>query len=375
MDRVLGNSHLGPRPSAKLAIGLFLGTRVLQLFVAWLVDPEIFHVLANKGDAGWYQRLAAEGYELPLPKDWRNPDSDAPLPGIALFPLYPSLIRVTGSLSIPLPIAGLVVSWLASIAAAWGLFRLGELLSTAKTGVILTVLWGCLPGSVVLSMGLSEPLFAALAVWSLVLLLQARLIPAAILSLLAGLTRPTGIAVAAAVLWVALPIAFRGPQRWRALTAATVSLSGLAIYLAFVSWQTKSPFGWLEVQARWNSYSDWGSTLFHTLRQHWITPSLPFTVVAWSVLIAIALLAWLVWIRPPAPITVYSVVVLIPILIQANYAHSRLRFLVLAFTLLLPPAIALARTKPWLGFVVLSTAAVLSSLFGAWLLTAWPWSI
>lgn len=67
--------------------------------------------------------------------------------------------------------------------------------------------------------------------------------------------------------------------------------------------------------------------------------------------------------------------VMIPILIQANYPISRLRFLMLAFTLLLPPAVALARAKPWRSYAFIATVGVVSAIFGAWLVTSWPYSV
>ena len=60
-------------------------------------------------------------------------------------------------------------------------------------------LWAVLPHSLVLTMAYTEPLLTAFAAWALYALLRGRWGWAGGLAVLAGLTRPTGIAVAAAV--------------------------------------------------------------------------------------------------------------------------------------------------------------------------------
>lgn len=356
-----------------LAVALFTLTRVLQIaLVMFLESPEDLQRLAWKGDAGWYTRLAEYGYTIPTEAGLESEDRHNAR-SLAFFPLYPSLIRLASTAGIPAP--GVVIASIAALVAAWGLFRLGENIANARTGVVLAVLWGCLPGSIVLSMGLSEPLFTALAVWCLFFLLRGNLLIAAMLSLVAGLTRPTSVAVVLAVLWVAVPIAAGGPNRARGLVAMVVAPLGLVAYLSYVAASVGSPLGYLTIQAKWGSRSDWGVTVLHGIQEYLFVLDLPHTVAVWSIAASIVLLIWLVLIRPPAPILVYSLAVVFPILVQSNYLHTRIRFLTVAFTLLIPPAMVLGKTKPWLATVVLGAAAVASAVFGAWFLSDWSKSI
>lgn len=371
IQRLLG--WLSDERMPLLAVALFALTRVLQLVVlAALKSPDSLARLATKGDAEWYLRLAEHGY-------WIDPEAGLEVEAehnrlsMAFFPLYPSLIRLADAAGVPAP--GVMISSIAALIAAWALFRLGEKVANARTGVVLAVAWGVMPGSIALSMGLSEPVFMALAMWALVLLLRDQLLGAASLSFLAGLTRPTSVAVILAVLWVAIPVAIGGPGRWRGLAAIVIAPLGLAAYLSLIAFRLGSPLGYLDVQRRWETYNDWGVTVSRTIRDYLFAAELPFTVIAWALVTAIVLLGWLVLIRPPAPILIYSFVVMFLIIVQANRPHSRLRFLMVAATLLIPPAIVLARARPWLATLVLATAAILSAIFGSWFLIEWRASI
>ncbi|MDT3400832.1 glycosyltransferase family 39 protein, partial [Streptomyces sp. B1866] len=161
-------------------------------------------LLSDRWDAVWYARIAADGYGRTV----RLPDG-AVHSDLAFFPLLPWLERLIAAAS-PLGEgdAGLVVSAVASVAAAWGLFAVGDLLHGRRAGVALAALWGVLPVAVVQSMAYSESLFTALAVWSLHAVLTGRWVRAGALAALAGLTRPVGMAVVAAV-WCGAAAALR----------------------------------------------------------------------------------------------------------------------------------------------------------------------
>src|SRR4029078_10416072 len=87
--------------------------------------------------------------------------------------------------------ARVVVSWPAGALAALGLYAIGTHLRSRPTGIVLAGLFAVLPHAVVESMGYSEALFTALAAWSLWAVLRRYWLSAALLCVLAGLTRPT----------------------------------------------------------------------------------------------------------------------------------------------------------------------------------------
>ncbi|MFI5571418.1 glycosyltransferase family 39 protein [Streptomyces sp. NPDC051740] len=159
---------------------------------------DAYTLLTARWDALWYTRVAelGYGYEVRLP----NGDVHS---NLAFFPLLPWLERLVAAVS-PLSYAdgGFVVSVLASLTAAWGIFAVADHVYGRRAGVCAVLLWAVLPVGIVQSMAYSESLFTALAAWSLYAVLTGRWVTAGALAALAGLTRPVGLAVVAAV-WAA----------------------------------------------------------------------------------------------------------------------------------------------------------------------------
>lgn len=174
-----------------------LGLLALTLWSA-VRDKDAYTLLTARWDALWYTRVAelGYGYEVHMP----NGDVHS---NLAFFPLLPWLERLVAEAS-PLSYAdgGFVVSLLASLAAAWGIFAVAEHVYGRRIGICAVLLWAVLPVGIVQSMAYSESLFTALAAWSLYAVLTGRWLTAGTLALLAGLTRPVGLAVVAAV-WAA----------------------------------------------------------------------------------------------------------------------------------------------------------------------------
>ncbi|MFF7054278.1 mannosyltransferase family protein [Streptomyces griseorubiginosus] len=216
-------TDLGTRPgrALRLAAPALLGyaaVRALGLLTLalWSAarDKSAYTLLTARWDALWYTRVAelGYGYEVRLP----NGDVHS---NLAFFPLLPWLERLLSALT-PLSYAdaGFVVSLLASLAAAWGVFAVTDHLYGGRAGVCAVLLWAVLPVGIVQSMAYSESLFTALAAWSLYAVLTGRWVTAGLLASLAGLTRPVGLAVVAAV-WVTGAAAFLLERRDRGETA------------------------------------------------------------------------------------------------------------------------------------------------------------
>lgn len=372
------------RPDGRLAgwtpvlVGVlgFALTRVLTLLVAWQQGGERTLAALSRADGTWYLRIVADGYDDSLAP--AAADGAARLPDLAFFPLFPQLVRLVSLTGLSPAVSALVVSGVAGLVCAWGLVRLGEQLGSARVGVVLAVLWGVQPAAVALSMVLSEATFTAFAVWALVHLLRGHLLPAALLAVAAGLTRPTGVAVVLAVWWVAVPLAVQrtSTRRLEAATAVVVAPLGLAAFLVFVAARIGTWDGYWQVQRVWRTGVDWGATLATTVRERLFdTAVVPYAVVAWLVVVGVVLLVALLWSRPPGAVVVYTLAALTLITVQAGYVHSRQRFLLVVFPLLLPLARLLARPPAWVTVLVLVAAASLSAWYGAWLLYSWRYSI
>ncbi|MFI8400636.1 hypothetical protein ACIGG5_10410 [Streptomyces sp. NPDC085463] len=356
------------RPSRPLllALGGYAATRVIGLVVlavaAAATGEDGLHRLKGRWDSVWYVRIAEHGYgyEAVLPDGDVHSD-------LAFFPLLPALER---GLSAVLPLdaagAGLLVSWTAGLAAAWGVFRCGAHAFGPRTGVLLAVLWGVYPTAFVQSMAYTETLFTALAAWSLYAVLRDRWILAGLLCVAAGLTRPTAAALIAALGITALAALVRD-RRLPARTVAGVLIAPLGWlgYVVYVGIREDSPTAYFEVQAAWGNSIDGGLALAR------FVAGLPWPA-ALGLTAALALLARLVVLcvrqRQPLPLLVYTIGVVLVSLVGAAYFGSRPRLMMPAFGLLLPPAAALARLRTRAAVPVLAGLALASAAYGAFTL-------
>ncbi|MFF4602190.1 hypothetical protein ACFY12_05445 [Streptomyces sp. NPDC001339] len=183
------------------ALAAYAAIRLLGLVVlaGWsAAEGRDWHaLLTTRWDSLWYTRVAEQGYGFAV----QLPDGEVHS-SLAFFPLLPWLERGLSAVSPLSPAdAGMVVAWLSSLAAAWALYVTGERLHGPRAGVALAALWAALPVGVVQSMAYSESLFTALAAWAGYAVLTGRWVWAGALASLAGLTRPVGAAVVAAV-WI-----------------------------------------------------------------------------------------------------------------------------------------------------------------------------
>ncbi|MDM4721610.1 hypothetical protein QTQ03_19180 [Micromonospora sp. WMMA1363] len=318
-------------------------------------------------DGVWYLGIARDGYDA----------FDTLQSNMAFFPLYPGLTAAVEAVS-PLQHrnSALLVGWLAAGVAAWGLLAVGNHLYGRRAGVALAVLWGVLPHSVVQLMAYSEALFTALAAWSLYALLRSNWLTAAMLCLLAGLTRPTGTSLIAAVGLAALVTIIRRRDGWQPWVAIVLAPLGWLGYITWVGWRTGRPDGWFYIQdAGWGSRFDFGVDTVERAQQVLGRPSaLELYTVTVVSLLAIMLFFLAVLDRQPWPLLLYSGALLLTTLGAAGYYHSKARFLLPAFPLLLPAARALALAGWARAVCVLTALAAISAFFGGYLMLIWGYS-
>ncbi|MFJ7066800.1 hypothetical protein [Streptomyces sp. NPDC101115] len=348
------------------ALGGYAATRLLGLaalaVAAAVMDKDGLHRLKGRWDAVWYSRIAEHGYghEVTLPNGDVHSD-------LAFFPLFPALERaVSAVLPVDVATAGLLVSWAASLAAAWGIYAVGAQVAGRRAGVVLAVLWGAYPTAFVQSMAYTETLFTALAAWSVLAVLRGRWILAGALSVFAGLTRPTAAALIAAIGVTALVTVVR-ERRLRAPVVAGVLLAplGWLAYIVYVGVRQGSATAYFDVQAAWGNSIDGGVALARFIA------GLPWPA-ALGLCAALGLLGRLVVLcvrqRQPLPLLVYTVAVVVISLVGAAYFGSRPRLMMPAFGLLLPPAVALARLRTRTAAPVLGALALASAVYGAFTL-------
>ncbi|WP_461029909.1 hypothetical protein, partial [Streptomyces sparsus] len=378
--------------AAAPALALFALIRLLgvAVLVVWsgFTGKNPWVLLSERWDSLWYARIAEHGYAFSV----QAPDGRH-LSSMAFFPLFPWLEQgVSAVTRLSLPHAGLLISLLASLAAAWGVFALAEHVHGRRAATVVVVLWAAVPVGIVQSMAYSESLFVALAAWSLYAAVTRRWITAGVLASLAGLTRPVGLAVTAALVvavlcaWrsarsagstapaasaaLAAPAGWLAPgHRFRAVLGCLIAPLGAASYILWVGSERGALFGYLDVQGEWGNGFDAGLGFAR------------FTAGAlgggtWAavlVLVAVVLLSvWPHWVglrqRQPVPVVVYSAVVTLLAVGASGYFGSKPRLLIPAFPVLFPLALAMARARPARTCAFLSVLVALSAAYGAfWL--------
>lgn len=367
--RVRARSTL--RRAAPALLG-YAGVRALGLTVlaVWSAanGKSAHELLTARWDSLWYTRVAGFGYGW----ETRLPDGSVHS-NLAFFPLLPWLERLGAGLS-PLSYAdaGLVVAQFAGPAAALGIFLITERLYGRRAGVWAVALWAVLPVGIVQSMAYSESLFTALAAWSLYAVLRERWVWAGLLAALAGLTRPVGAAVVAAIWVTALLAAVRERRAsWRLALGVVLAPLGAAAYVLWVGHRTGDGlFGYLDVQAQWGNGFD-GGWAFARFVGAMLT-ACPAVFGGLGLIAGVALVIWLYVLcvrqgQPPA-LLVYCGIVVALALCASGYFGSKPRLLLPAFPLLLPLAAGLARRRAGRVAVLLGVVAAGSAAYGAfWL--------
>lgn len=378
--------------AAAPAIGLYLLLRLIAMTVTVLfaIDARTRHVaefqfydgstnttrgwhtvmdLLLSFDGRWYTLIAAQGYGHSGVIDANNVPNDFRL---AFFPLYPTTIRlVAGGTGMSVEAAAVVVSVLSSIAAAWALFAIGERLHGRRAGILLAGAWALVPEGVTEHGGFTESLYTALAAWALYAVVTRQWVVAGALTAVAGLTRPTAVALVGTVGLAALVAVVRRRDGWEPYAAAVLSPIGYVAFLLYAGSRLGRVDGFFDLQRNWwDSYFDYGQTTVHDL--HIILTGDPqyghavFFVAALTVLAVVPLFILAGMARTHWVLLVFAAVMAIGVLGSHAHFSTLPRHLLPAFPLLIAPAIALAQARTRYLAVLLVTAALLAGWYGGW---------
>ncbi|WP_158852786.1 hypothetical protein [Saccharothrix deserti] len=355
-----------------------LGLLALQLMAArW--NKDVTRALTS-WDGQWFLGIAEGGYaNVPswLVDAFGRRSEETPL---AFFPGYPTLVRwLDGLPGVPTVGAAFAVSLVSGVFCAYGLARLGSRVfgGSQRAGLVLVVLFAASPMAVVLSMTYSEATFCALAVWSLVGVVEGRWVPAGVCCAAAGLVRPTAAALILAVCAAAAVAIWQRRDGWRPWVGGLIAPLGLVGYLGYVALRTGRWDGWFAVQQiGWDSRFDGGAATWKFALLILGEPrSVLELATVWLLVVALALVVLsfrrgLEW-----PLIAYGVGVLAMDLGSNGLMNSKARLLLPAFTLLVPVALALARRRTSTVVAVLVGVSVFSAWFGAYAITAWQYAI
>ncbi|HKZ84722.1 MAG TPA: mannosyltransferase family protein [Anaerolineae bacterium] len=209
-------------------------------------DNTLLDVFGSRWDTGFYLSIATEGYRY----------EGVSLPSVAFFPLLPVFIRAVALATGDPLVAGLIVTNLALLAAVTILYRLVEEergAATANRAVWYLLIF---PTSFFGSAIYSESLFLLGAVGSLYAARKHAWGIAALVGLLTGLTRFTGVIAAAllAVEWWTQRRrsgATTAPPPLSGLAAPVAVLIGTAIYLAYLQLAFGDALAFARASAAW----------------------------------------------------------------------------------------------------------------------------
>ena len=387
-DRARGRwSVPGPFRLPLTGVLIYLGIRLISVATTgYLLGQGKYRVRhwsllrwMRSSDGGHYRAIAVHGYAYP-------PGELAHASVFSWFPGYPVAIDSLAWLPwINVLAAGLIVTAVAGMAAAWGLTTLGlKLTGDSRISLLMVAIWAVAPGAMVLSMMYAEALFCALAIWTLVALVSGRWLTAGLLTLAAGTVRSTAVALilavfTAAAISVARAVRARQPFAawWRPLAGALLAPLGLLAFLGYVAAATHRLSGWFWVEGHvMHMTFDWGASTVRTTQAALLgKPSVAQVLVVGAVLAAVLLALWSLTERIPVYLHVYTVVVVILALTtSANWISSKPRFLLPAVLLALPVARLLAPVQARILVPLVAVLAVAAAWFGLYLTAIVGWA-
>ena len=366
---------------------IFAGIRVLSVAIAAFLLGQGKYRLRHwslvrwmrSSDGGHYAAIAGHGYTYPA-------GQLAHASVFSWFPGYPAVIDSIAWLpGVSIVAAGLVVTAVAGLAAAWGGTALGmKLTGNPRISLLMVAIWAVAPSSTVLSMVYAEALFCALAFWALTALVSRRWLTAGGLTLLAGTVRSTALALILAVCVAALiaiiqAVRARQPfaQWWRPVAAVLLAPLGLLGYLGYVDLATHRLDGWFWVEKHvMHMTFDWGtSTLSVVKGTVFGTPAVAGVLVVGAIVAATLLMLWSLTERIPVYLHVYTiVVVLMALTTSANWVSSKPRFLLPAILLALPLARLLAPLRTSVLVPLIGVLTVATTWFGLYLTIIERWT-
>ncbi len=333
----------------------------------------------RSSDGGHYRDIAAHAYTYP-------PGQLAHASVFSWFPGYPAVIDSLSWLPwVTIVTAGLIVTAVAGLAAAWGLTTLGlKLTGDPRVSLLMVAIWAVAPSSTVLSMMYAEALFCALAVWALVALVSGRWLTAGLLTLVAGTVRSTAVALvlaifAAAAIAVVHAVRARQPFAawWRPLAGSLLAPLGLLGYLGYAAAATHRLDGWFWVEKHvMHMTFDWGASTLSVVRSTLLgAPSVAEVLVVGAIIAAVLLMLWSLTERIPVYLHVYTIVVVfLAVTTSANWISSKPRFLLPAVLLALPVARLLAPLRTSVLVPLIGVLTVATTWFGLYVTVIERWT-
>lgn len=260
-------------------VSRLVGVAAMWVAATWFQNPAgVGKLDPNPGDlvglwdSVWYERIATEGYPVPLPAD---PDTGRlTYSAWAFYPLFPLLCRALMFLGLPFEVAAVLLNLVLGFAGAvliWKVLRFGlhadPQPARERLALVAACLWCFYPATTVLLKPYTEGLAIVLIAGSILCLMKRQYVAVAALAVPLGFTRGVAPAmgVAALIHLVAriredreAGVAPLSGQRISALVMlGFTGLSGL-VWPTLVGAVSGIPTAFFDVQAAWGQRPDRG---------------------------------------------------------------------------------------------------------------------
>jgi hypothetical protein len=230
--------------------------------------------------------------------------------------------------------------------------------------------------SIVYSMTYPEALLCACTAWALVGLIERKWVVVGICTAAAGYVSPMAAPLIVTVVAIALIDLLKGSARWDAVMAILIAPAGMVGYLLWVATTTGYGYGYFLVQKQgWGSGFDFGVATARWFVHTWSTDRSAFTILTTWIVLAAIVLALGARHRMPWQTWLFACLTLIFVIGSSGIQWDKARLLLVAFPLLLPIAITVARQRTSTMTLLLLGFTFAGLWFGAYGLTVWPFSV
>ncbi|KGN33658.1 membrane protein [Knoellia sinensis KCTC 19936] len=256
---------------------VYVASRLVALGAMWVaatwfqnpagvghLDPTVGDLI-GLWDSEWYERIATQGYPVPLPADPNT--GKLTYSAWAFYPLFPFLVKGLMTLGLPFTAAAVGLNVILGGVGAvliWALFRHGlhaePQPGRERLALVAACLWCFYPATGVMLKPYTEPLAVVLVAASLLYLMRRRYAVVAAIAVPLGFTRGVAAAMGCAAL-IHLVVRIRedreagvAPLRGQRFTAALMlvvtGLSGIA-WPVVVGVVSGIPTAFFDVQEAW----------------------------------------------------------------------------------------------------------------------------
>ena len=340
------------------------------------VTPRWYRYLL-RWDAGWYLKIAREGYSYN--------GNDLTQQPVVFYPLYPALSKIVASVfGISEAAALLTVSNISILFTALLFFKLVKDEYGDEIGLYATTALCFFPTSLFFSAGYTESLTLLLIVTFFLLLKKGHFLPASIAAGCVMATRSTGIILCAPLLLELWRNRGRDLRRAipLALTCVVLATSGLWLYMTYLWAAFGRPLAFTTDMRAWGEGTAIGSELFRAVTlqpfRHlidiWQFGPDPNTLSPWIFLLSLSLIICFRK-RLTTPLLVYALgVLLLPYFTLSSSVGfvSFTRYVLLAFPLFIIAG-RIFQERVWLGFSVIGLSAAMLFMYTAFY-AQWYWA-